>query len=156
MTISKVTLNGKIGGPSMTAAWISALNDPRIVREKAGFLFKASLDGDHLMLAVVPCLINGARSHHYDQHLEKEDAFTLLGAVNAGGVFTILVKPDSGEQITTHSAEFIEAYRRFAAFLLNQGYAGGGLLDEVTQGVLRDFGLNSLPSTLSELSAIPF
>ncbi|VGO22192.1 hypothetical protein [Pontiella sulfatireligans] len=152
MTVSKVTLNGKIGGSSIAAAWIRALNDPGIVREKAGFLFKASLDGDHLMLAAVPCLINGARSHHYDQHLEKEDAFTLLGAVNAGGVFTIMVKPDSNEQITAHAAEFIDVYRQFAALLLNQGYAGEGLLDEVTQGVLQAFGLNPLPSTLSELA----
>jgi hypothetical protein len=152
MEVGKVTFNGQAGGRSAASAWIGALNSPRIVREKAGFLFKASLDGDHLMLAAVPCLINGARSHHYEQQLEKEDAFTLLGTVSAGGVFTILVKPANAEQIMTHAFGFIEVYRRFATFLLEQGYVGEGVLDEVTQGVLQDFGLSHPPSTLSELA----
>lgn len=154
MVISKVTLNGKSGDVSVAQGWIRALNDPRIVQEKAGFLFKASLDGDHLMLAAAPCLINGERLHHYDQHLEKEDAFTLLGVVNATGVFTILIKPDTREQVSACRETFLNVFRQFAGFMLDQGYAGEGRLDEVTQSVLISFGSNPPSTTLSELASL--
>jgi len=151
MTISKVTLNGKTGDASGASEWIQALNDEYIVQEKAGFLFKASFDGDHLMLAVAPTLINGERSYHYNQHLEKEDAFTLIGTVNAQGVFCILFSPESREQVAAQADEYIVLFRRLAAFLIEGGYTGDGILDEVTQGVLKKLGLSPAPKTLAGL-----
>ena len=149
MAISKITLNGKRGGAT---DWIRALNDPNLVREKAGFLFKASFDGDHLMLAVLPTLISGERSYHYNQHLEKEDAFTLLGDVNAEGVFTILFNPESHEQVEADAEKYIKLFRRLAGFLIENGYTGDGALDEVTQDILKSLGLSPAPKTLAELA----
>jgi len=148
MAISKVTLNGKADDAS---GWIRALNDECIVREKAGFLFKAGFDGDHLMLAVLPTLISGERSYHYNQHLEKEDVFTLIGDVNAEGVFTILFNPESREQVEADSEKYIGLFRQFAAFLIENGYTGNGALDEVTQGILKKLGLSPAPKMLLEL-----
>jgi hypothetical protein len=151
MAINQVTLNGKSGDASVAAAWIQALNDECIVREKAGFLFKASLDGDHLMLAAAPCLINGERTMHYNMHLEKENVFTLIGAVNALGVFCFLFNPESREQVAAQADEYVELFRRFAAFLIEGGYTGDGALDEVTQGLLEKLGLSPAPKTLTDL-----
>ena len=151
MTINKVTLNGKSGDASIAQGLISALNDRRIVLEKAGFLIKASFDEDHLMLAVEPALINGERTMHYNMHLETENAFTLIGGLNAQGVFTILFKPDSLEQFRTEAPRFIEVCRRFAGFLLKNGYTGEGRLDEVTQRLLSDAGLSPAPQVLADL-----
>ncbi len=148
MSINKVTLNGKSGG---AADWIRALNDARIVQEKAGFLFKATFDDDHLMLAVLPCLIHGERSYHYNQHLEKEDVFTLVGTINAQGFFTILFNAESCKQIQADSEKYIELFRRFATFLFENGYTGDGFLDEVTQQVLEELGLSLTPKTLADL-----
>ena len=145
---SKITLNGKNGGATN---WIHALNDARIVQEKAGFLFKATFDGDHLMLAVAPTLIQGERSYHYNMHLKKEDSFTLLGDVDAQGVFTILFNPESRAQIQTDAEKYIELFRRFAAFLVDNGYTGNGRLDEVTQRLLKNLGLSPAPETLAGL-----
>jgi hypothetical protein len=151
MKIRRVTLNGKSGDPSVAADWIRALNDARIVQEKAGYLFKASVCGDQLMLAVEPCLINGARSYHYAMHLQQEDAFTLIGDVNAQGIFTILFKPESRAAVSQHAAEYLERFRAWAAFLRDAGYTGAGLLDEVTQSILHDLGLSPAPKTLAGL-----
>ena len=148
MLIRKITLNGKVGDAS---EWIRALNDECIVREKAGFILKASFGGDHLMMAVAPTLINGERSWHYNQVLEKEDAFTLIGTVNAQGTFTILFHPESREQVAAQADEYIVLFRRFAAFLIEGGYTGDGLLDEVTQGLLQKLGLSPAPTTLTGL-----
>ena len=147
----KITFNSATGAATLITPWIRALNNPRIVTEKAGFIFKAGFDGDHLMLAVAPTMINGERSYHYNQHLKKEDAFTLLGDVNAQGVFTILFKPENPEQIAADSKKYIVLFRRFAAFLIESGYTGDGALDEVTQGVLQELGLSPAPQTLADL-----
>jgi hypothetical protein len=149
--LQKITLNDKTGDLSLAGDWIRALHDERIVRERAGFLFKASFDGDHLLLAVVPCLIHGERSYHYDQHLRIEDAFTLLGEVNATGVFTILFKPEKATLSAEDAQRTIETYRRFADFMLAAGYTGEGDLDEVTQDVLATLGLSPAPRTLAGL-----
>lgn len=151
MITNTVTLNGETADVSIITKWIEALNDECIIREKAGFLFKATFDGEHLMLAVAPCLIHGERSLHYKLKLEKMDAFTLVGSVNAQGVFTLLFKPDSMEQLRKESAHFIEVCRRFSTVLLEQGYTAEGLLDEVTQGVLQNLGLSPAPKRLADL-----
>jgi len=151
--VNRVTLNGKAGPPATAAGWIQALNDPRIIREKSGFLFKAGFDGDHLMLEAAPTLINGERSYHYNMRLQKEDAFTLIGAVTAEGVFNILFKPENYAAVVEHAAEYIQVFRRFAAFLLAAGYIGEGRLNEVARSVLAELGLNPAPETLAELGA---
>ncbi len=150
----KITLNGTTGGLSVAKDWMKALSSARILTEKAGYLFKASLDEDHLMLAVAPCLINGGRSWHYNMRLEQENALTFLGDVNAQGVFTILFKPDSMEQLAAQTDEYLRRFRSFARFFADAGYRGKGELDEVTQGVLLQLGLNPPPQTLAELTRI--
>lgn len=149
--VTRITLNGKTGDPSAAAEWIRALNNEKILIEKSGFVFKASFDGGHLMLEVAPVMINGQRNYHFNMHLAKEDAFTLIGDVNAQGVFNILFKPESREQIAAQAGEFIAVFRRFAAFLRDSGYRGDGPLDEVTRGVLKSLGLRPPPSSLAEL-----
>lgn len=151
MTISHITFNGKRGGLSVAAQWVRALNDVRMTAEKGGFLFKAAFAGDHLIVEAVPALIGDTRSYHYNLHLDKEDAFTLIGDVNAQGVFTILFKPESREAVTQHAAEYIGRFRKFAAFLNEAGYSGSGQLDEVTQGVLVSLGVEHPPEMLAGL-----
>lgn len=151
MTISKITFNGRRGGLSVAAEWIRALNDARLTAEKGGFLFKVSLDGDRLLLCALPAFIGDTRSYHYTMHLDKEDAFTLIGDVSAQGVFSILFKPESREAAVRQSAEYIERFRKFAAFLNDAGYCGAGRLDEVTQGVLKSLGVAHPPETLDAL-----
>ncbi len=151
MAVRNVTFNGKPGGPAVAAEWIGALNDARLTAEKGGFLFKAAFDSNHLALAAVPALIHGERSYHYNLPVEKEDAFTLIGDVNAQGVFTILFKPESLAAAVQQAAEYIERFRSFAAFLEAAGYTGAGQLDQVTQGVLKSLGVVHPPETLDAL-----
>lgn len=149
--IKEVTLNGKTGDISVVREWVRALSNERIVQAHAGYLFKALFDGEHLVLAVVPCLIDGERSYHYNQHLGKEDAFTLIGDVNAQGVFTILFKSESRVLSETQKERYVAAFRQFALFLTAAGYQGEGQLDEVTQGILATLGLVPAPQTLAGL-----
>ena len=150
-TVRKVTLNGVSGGLSVASPWIGALNDERVVQEKAGFLLKATLHGDHALLAVEPCLIHGERRYHYNMRLAREDAYTLIGCVDARGVFTIMVKPESRELSDAQRAQYRDVLRAFAGLLLDCGYAGPGLLDEVTRELLRELGHSPVPDRMAGL-----
>ncbi len=154
--VTSVALNGKSGDPSLVSDWIRALNDERVVREKAGFLFKACFDAERLLLEVAPFLIHGERTYHYNMHLEKEDAYTLIGMVDAQGVFTLLFKAESPTLSTDQRESYERVYRRFAAFILEAGYAGKGLLDEVTKDLLVELGISPAPVTLAQLAGHPF
>jgi hypothetical protein len=152
--IRTITLNGKTGPSKIARPMIQALNDPRIITEKAGFLFKAAARENHLHLAVVPTLINGERNHHYDHQLQDEDAFTLIGDINATGDFTILFKPEQRQMSPEQKEHYLRNYRTFAQWLLDQGYTGKGTLSDVTQMILPEIGLDPVPATLAELAAL--
>ncbi len=151
--IQKVTFNGKSGGPQAVSPWIAALNDARIVQEKAGFIFKTGLRDDHIVLAVEPSLINGERRYHFNMRIAGEDAYTLIGNVDAQGVFTILFHPKSREIPADQRTRYLDTYRAFARLLSECGYRGAGELDTVTQGLLKRLGLHPAPASLDGLAA---
>jgi len=152
MKVSKVTCNGKTGDASVLSPWIAALNNPRIVTEKAGFIFKVGLAGSHLMLAVEPCLIQGERRYHYNLHLAQEDVLYLSGNVDAHGVFMLIAKPRSLPLAAGDKTAFLALYQTFAGLLLAQGYRQAGALDEVTRSVLTELGLTRAATSLRELA----
>lgn len=150
--IRKITFNGQTGGSEVAWPWIMALNEPRIVIEKAGFLFKAAVRTDHLLLTVTPAMINGERSYHYDQKLDGEDAYTLIGNISAAGLFTILFKPTNLPLTQEQKARYIRICVVFSWWLLREGYSGKGLLNKVTQSLFEEIGLSPTPQTLADLS----
>lgn len=148
-----IVFNGKRGNSSIIRPWVKALNDPRIVTEKAGFLFKALLCGDHMELAAQPCLINGERLCHYNMPLSQNDPATLIGDVSATGEFTVLFKPDKGGLTDEQKVRCREGLKAFAELLLEQGYAGEGRLCDVTRMILPEIGLSPALQTLADLAA---
>lgn len=149
MVIGKVIFNGIKGGFDVAKPWISALNNEALVLEKAGFLFKAGVQGDRLLLAVEPCLIQGERCYHFNMNLAHEDSYTLIGSVNAKGAFTILFRPESRELNAGQCARYRQVIGAVAGLLLGGGYTGEGLLDEVTQSLLEAVGFEPAPDRLS-------
>ncbi|MBT3279332.1 MAG: hypothetical protein HN909_09035 [Phycisphaerales bacterium] len=152
--INTVTLNGKRGKPKLVKPFVHAVNTDAIRVEKAGFLFKAALDDDHLALGVTPYFIAGQRTWHYDLVMPDEIRFCLLGSINADGHFTILFEP--GEHFTPEAkSTYAECYIRFAQFLFAWGLEGDGPFDEITVQFLSEAGLfASAPVSLAELAAL--
>jgi len=149
-----VTLNGKTGKPSIARSFIEALNDERIITEKGGFLFKVLAAGNRLVLGVTPYFIDGGRTYHYDTQLPGEDEFTLIGSVTPSGTFEILFKPLSMNLSPEEIRQYSHTYVMFARFLLENGYAGQGRLDEVTISLLREAGLfHPAPRDLAGLAS---
>jgi len=152
--VRRVTLNGKMGKPSIVKGFIDALNDDRIITEKGGYLFKALTLGRRLVLGVTPYFIEGGRTFHYDTKLPGENEYTLIGSVTPEGIFDILFKPNSRELSTEDVLRYADSYVIFARFLLENGYCGEGRLDEVTVGMLQGAGLFiPAPTSITGLAA---
>ena len=151
--IRNIIFNGTSGTPALIRPWVNALNDPRIVTEKAGFLFKALLYNDHIELAAQPCLINGERLYHYNLLLSTDDPCILIGDVNAAGIFTVLFKPNKGGLTDDQKKRCRNGLKTLAELLLLQGYKGEGLLCDVTRMVLPEIGLSPTLQTLIEIAA---
>ena len=147
-----IIFNEKSGPTSIVIPWIAALNDPRIVTEKAGFLFKALLHEDHMELAAEPCLIHGERLCHYNMPLKQNHPATLIGTVSSTGEFTVLFKPDKGGLTDGQKVHCREGLKAFAALLLEQGYTGEGRLCDITKMILPKIGLSPALQTLTELA----
>jgi hypothetical protein len=153
MNVSKVTCNGITGDITVLHPWAQALNNPDIVTEKAGFIFIAGQTDSHYMLAVDPCLIHGERRYHYNLRLPDEDAITLSGNVDAQGVFMIVFKPKSPKLTDEDKQHYIMLYRNLAHLLLKAGYTQAGTLDEITQCILMEIGLETPATCLQDLAS---
>jgi len=149
---TSVTMNGVVGGLDRLAVWMNALMNPAMLREKGGYLFKASFAGSEVCLVVAPYVIDGQRSYHHAMRLAHEDALTLIGAVDANGAFSFFFKPDGPDLTLAYRQACREVCRRFAGLLLDAGYRGKGTLDDITQGMLAECGMSPPPGTLAELA----
>jgi hypothetical protein len=157
--IIRLTLNGATGRPALARDLLQALNDPRTVTEKGGFLFKARLEtGDprHLVLGFTPCILHGNRTYHYNNRLPGEDEYTLVGSVTPNQVFEMLFKPPSVPLTDDDLRRYAVLYVTFARFFLEQGYRRKTALSPVTVQMLRETGLfEAAPEDLVGLAEIP-
>lgn len=99
---------------------VRSLADKRILAEKGGYLFKAAfIDGD-CHIGIVPWVLDGQRTHHYDIHLINEDMFTLIGSIDAKGEWNLLFKPEKGKRPSaTEKARLAGVYRDIAALFID-------------------------------------
>jgi hypothetical protein len=131
-------LNGKRATGKALRQMARALADRKLLGERGGFLLKATLKDEGAWLSVVPCILNGARTYHYDMKLAEETAYTLIGAVNANGVFTLFFQPGPAGLGEDARGEYLKAYSRLAALLFDNGYDGEARLDWSTRRLLEE------------------
>jgi len=145
-------LNDRKAGKKHIREMISALNDRTIRTEKGGYLFKAASSNKNLYLGIIPCMISGERTHHYDIALPESMVHVLTGSLTPEGLFTILFIP---KQITLSDEmrlAYHSAYIDLAAGLLGRGLTGPGELDGVSRMMLESSGvMNPAPSSLIEI-----
>jgi hypothetical protein len=146
--IRKLTLNARTGTSGLARDLLRALNDPRILTEKGGFLFKARLEADdptHLILGVTPCLLDWQRTYHYDTRLPGEDAYTITGTVTPGLVFELLFNPPAAVLTEHQRCLYARLFVVFARFMLEQGLRPGATLGIVTRQLIQEAGLFQPP-----------
>lgn len=154
-----VTLNGApIGAPELRAV-VASLCDPPSIREKGGFLFKASLQEATVHLGVLPYFIGTERCYHYHIVLPGADPFRLTGFINSNLSMTLLVDADNRsarERLTDEDKRaYVSRFRRFAEFLVGQGFDPDFAVDQVTIHMLRSIAAPAFsPTTVAGMATM--
>lgn len=151
----RVRLNGKRPRTGVVRSMAHALNDAAVRTEKGGYIFKAGLDGEVLLLGLLPGLINARRTVHHEIELGAECPLILNGFVTIKGALTVIPLRQGGP--FRPAPEDVPALRklmgRFAHQMLAWGVSAEMPVDEISQTVLLQFALtDSAPGTLADLA----
>jgi hypothetical protein len=142
--IQEIVTNGKRASEEELRTLVSALSDRNIITEKGGFIFKSRIDGEKFNFGVLPYVIEGERTHHYDIDIGGSK-FNLIGFINSNLSMTILIKLDFEDCKKGLSEEdkklFVRQYSALAEFLLKYGFPTNFKLDQISGDLLVEAGL---------------
>ncbi len=147
-------LNGSYPAPKLVKQVVAALQDPVILTEKGGYIFKAALTGEVLHIGLIPTLVGDTRKVHHAIDLNIETPMIINGFFNADGTLgMVLLKPGAKPCLTPEDRPL--ARRLMVCFcqcLLTWGLPQSLPLDLTTDLTLHETGLaEGDPSTLAEL-----
>ncbi|MBN1256621.1 MAG: hypothetical protein JXA52_02815 [Planctomycetes bacterium] len=155
--ITKITLNDEFVEPREVSEILSAVSDQKIILEKGGYVFKASIVDTHLYLGLRPCFLGDRKIYHYDLTLPVDSLFTLSGNFNSNGTITMLFEL-AKRHVDKLSRKELESKicacaLELARFFIGNGIPGGMALDTASQLFLEHSNLfDSIPQTLAELA----
>jgi hypothetical protein len=149
-------LNGSYPAPKLLKQVAAALQDPTILTEKGGYIFKAALTGEVLHIGLLPTLIGHTRSVHHAIDLAVESHMIINGFFNAdGSLAMVLLKPGKKPCLTPEDVPAArELMLRFCSCLLAWQMPAHLPLDTTTDLTLHEAGLaEDNPATLGDLIA---
>ncbi len=139
--IQNVILNEKKTDKNTLKQIIPALSNPTILNEKGGYIFKTLVLEDTLYLGLLPYLIDGKRTYHFNIKMPQEE-FVLIGFINSNGSIELLFKMKPEQYKAGLSLEEIKYYRKsyikFARCLLEFKFNEEVKLDAVTRQALTE------------------
>jgi hypothetical protein len=142
--ITECVVNGKATAFKKVRKMITAMGDHRIIAEKGGYIFSASLQKPTLILGILPYFINGHRTRHYDIDM-PEDRYMLVGFVNANGTLDLMFKVSRAEYKAGLSKatkqKFAEKCISFAAFIIDHGFPEDCTINQVTVCLMTEIGI---------------
>ena len=142
--IQHIHLNNELITKKEIIKIVKSLCDARIIREKGGFLFKSSFQDGHFHIGLLPYILEGERTYHYDISLSEECTYKLTGFINSNMTMTILPDVADSGQVTFSEQDkdnYIEQYIKLSEFLTEHGFNSEFPFDPVTMQALQDIGL---------------
>jgi len=130
-----------------------SIQNKKVLKSKGGFLFKSSIKEGEFHLGILPMIIEGERSRHYDIKLGFEDHFVFSGFFNVDGTIGFLfIPPALKEDLTESFKEHIKRnYKNTAGILLDHGLSKEMKLDWITQQMLTELGnFDTIPQCLKD------
>ncbi len=157
LIIKKIHINGQVMTPEELSEIFSTFSDFDLLIEKGGFLFRSLFHNEELHIGILPCILNGRKTFHYETILNLESEFTLIGWINSSGVFSIMFRPMQKSLPIEKKREYLVNYLAFSTGLLNNGFNGSGKLDFITIQILKGLDVKSkIPTTLLEFTQMSY
>ena len=160
MKSKDLIFNGEAAKPIITSKMVHAFYDYNILKSCGGYVFTYRIDKGTAYIGVMPSIIDGQRSNHYDLKAGPETKVFLTGGINTNGEISLLFKISKTELTMEIKSELRELYIKLADLLIKNGYEGPGALDWITRKIIEESELFlPIPSTIFDLtpaSDLPF
>ncbi len=150
----EIHLNNEVLSHKKVKKIFRSIQDKKVLKAKGGFLFKSSINETEFHLGILPVLIEGERTHHYDIKLDYIDPYVFSGFFNADGTFgAVFTPPDKKELITEKYKEELKiCYIATAQVLISNGVSAEMELDWITKTILEEAALfPEIPAVLGDL-----
>lgn len=140
-----------------TGKILKSVQDIKILKFRGGFLFKSSINEHEFHLGIVPVMIEGERTHHYDIKLDYEDDYIFSGFFNVDGTLGMLFTPPGKKEDITDDfkAGLKKAYAETVNVLVESGLSKEIKLDWISIKMLEEAGLfQPVPQKLIDFTHI--
>jgi len=150
----KSRLNGERPSRSTVNSVVKALQSKALLTEKGGYIFKAALNGETLVIGLLPGLLNHERTVHHAIKLGFVPELFINGFVTVDQELTLLpMRPGAAPRLTEGDLPAArQLFQRFCACLTDWGLPGTYALDMITQLALAESGITDAP--LSDLASL--
>ncbi len=154
-TITEFIVNGKTTSPKKLRKIVTAMGDADIIAVKGGYIFNVSFQATTMVLGIMPYLIHGQRTRHYDIKM-PEDRYMLVGFINSNSTLDLMFKVSRAEYKAGLSDETKQHYAErctvFAAIMLEHGLPADYVINQVTVAIMTEIGLTLAAPTLYALA----
>jgi hypothetical protein len=133
----------------------TSIQDNKVLKSKGGFLFKSSVNRDEFHLGIIPVIIDGQRTHHYDIKLNYEDIYIFSGFFNSDGTLGILFTPPGKKENITigFKTELKSAYSKTLSLLVDNGISDKMELDWISRKMIEEIGIfDPIPRYLKDFT----
>jgi hypothetical protein len=154
-TITEFIVNGKVTSSKKLRQIVTAMGDADIIAVKGGYIFNVSFQDTAMVLGVMPYLIHGQRTRHYDIKM-PEDRYMLVGFINSNGTLDLMFKVSRAEYKAGLSNETKQHYAdrciAFAAIMHEYGLPDDCVINQVTVTIMAEIGLTLTAPNLQALA----
>ncbi len=155
-----IHLNNKVLRTNEVKKIFKSVQNMKILKKKGGYLFKSSLNKTDFHIGIIPVLIEGERSHHYDIKLDYEDEYEFTGFFNTDGTIGILFSLPKQLNMTENISvkiDFLEKikiiYTETADLLIKNGLSERMKLDWISRKIIDEADLfEPIPEFLGNLA----
>lgn len=149
-----IIINNDETKPKDVKKIFKSIRDKKILKLKGGYLFKSTINESQFHLGILPVMIEGERTHHYDIKLDYENEYIFSGFFNLDGTLGILFTPPGKKEDISDNfkSKLKETYIATAETLISHGFPEETKLDWISQKALEEIGIyDPIPSDLKSL-----
>ncbi|MDA3939654.1 MAG: hypothetical protein PF693_10125 [Spirochaetia bacterium] len=152
MINTDLNINGKAETNTTTSKMIQAFFNKDILQSSGGYILTYKIHKYVSYLGIMPSIIAGQRSNHYDLKTGPVTEVFLTGGINTNGEISLIYKITKEELTEKIKSELKELYISFANLLKKNGYEGDGTYDWITVKIIEESQLFlPIPSTIFDL-----
>ena len=145
-------INDEVMESKQILLMIKAFYNSNILKSCGGYILTYRIYKNTAYIGVMPSIINGQRSNHYDLKAGPETKAFLTGGINSNGEISLLFKISKTELTDEIKSDLKNLYISLANLFIKNKYKGSGSFDWITRKMIEESELFfPIPFTIFDL-----